>query len=225
MVLTYKKILYRLEKIEVGETRAVSSDWRDGFLFLGNRRALDFLNTRPVMNGQPVELLRDGVALARWLAAAGLVSPPQSGRLQRRWSGAGATGALEKLRGLREKFRREVIAIETGGNASAEFVREINRLLLDFPFLDQLVPGQTGLEQRKWFAAENPDDAFAPIAHDMADLLSNVPVARLRQCQGCILHFYDTSKKGTRQWCSTKICGNRAKVAAFAERKRTVEDQ
>jgi predicted RNA-binding Zn ribbon-like protein len=88
-----------------------------------------------------------------------------------------------------------------------------------------LVPGESGLERRKWFAVENPEGAFAPIAHAMADLLSNVPGARLRQCRGCVLHFYDTSKKGTRQWCCMKICGNRAKVAAFAERKRAAEDQ
>jgi predicted RNA-binding Zn ribbon-like protein len=88
-----------------------------------------------------------------------------------------------------------------------------------------LVPGESGLERRKWFAVENPEGAFAPIAHAMADLLSNVPGARLRQCRGCVLHFCDTSKKGTRQWCSMKICGNRAKVAPFAERKRAAEDQ
>ncbi len=29
------------------------SDWKDGFLFLGNHLALDFLNTRPVQNGEP----------------------------------------------------------------------------------------------------------------------------------------------------------------------------
>jgi len=34
------------------------------------------------------------------------------------------------------------------------------------------------------------------------------------------LDFYDTSKKGTRRWCSMKMCGNRAKVAAWTERHR-----
>ena len=119
----------------------MSSDWRDGFLFVGNHRALEFLNTRPVMDGQPVELLPDGPALARWLVAADLVSPSQSARLQRRWSGAATRGALEKLWDLRERFRKAVIAMELGGKPPAEFVREINRLLLGFPFVDQLVPG------------------------------------------------------------------------------------
>jgi predicted RNA-binding Zn ribbon-like protein len=154
-----------------------------------------------------------------------VISPLQSGRLQRRWSGAGTTGAVERFRDLRERFRREVIAVEKGRQPSSEFVRELNRLLVDFPFVDQLAPGESRLERRKWFAAEKPEHALAPIAHAMAELLICVPTARLRQCRACVLHFYDTSKKGTRQWCSMKICGNRSKVAAFAERKRAAEDQ
>jgi len=37
----------------------MSKDWRDGFLFVGNQLSLDFLNTRPVIDGKPVELLPD----------------------------------------------------------------------------------------------------------------------------------------------------------------------
>lgn len=36
-----------------------NSPWKDGFLFVGNRLALDFLNTRPVQNDRPIELLPD----------------------------------------------------------------------------------------------------------------------------------------------------------------------
>ena len=32
---------------------------QDGFLFVGNEQVLDFINTRPVMNGELVELLPD----------------------------------------------------------------------------------------------------------------------------------------------------------------------
>ena len=42
---------------------SANPDWRDGFLFVGNHLSLDFVNTRPVMNGQPVELLSDWNAL------------------------------------------------------------------------------------------------------------------------------------------------------------------
>ena len=64
----------------------MNNDWRDGFLFIGNHLILDFINTRPVMKDEAVELLPDGSALARWLGAAGLVNKGDSARLMRRWS-------------------------------------------------------------------------------------------------------------------------------------------
>jgi predicted RNA-binding Zn ribbon-like protein len=35
------------------------------------------------------------------------------------------------------------------------------------------------------------------------------------------LYFYDTTKNHTRRWCSMTGCGNRAKAAAFYERKKS----
>ena len=35
-----------------------------------------------------------------------------------------------------------------------------------------------------------------------------------------MLHFYETSKRGTRPSCSMHLCGNRFKVAAYAARQR-----
>ena len=64
----------------------MNNDWRDGFLFIGNHLILDFIDTRPVMKDEAVELLPDGSALGRWLGAAGLVNKGDSARLMRRWS-------------------------------------------------------------------------------------------------------------------------------------------
>jgi predicted RNA-binding Zn ribbon-like protein len=66
-----------------------------------------------------------------------------------------------------------------------------------------------------------PEDVFAPLADATPDLVTNIERARIRKCPACVLHFYDTNK-GTRTWYSMKMCGNRAKVAAFAERQRAV---
>ncbi|WP_232524336.1 CGNR zinc finger domain-containing protein [Nocardiopsis gilva] len=37
---------------------------------------------------------------------------------------------------------------------------------------------------------------------------------RIRRCEGdhCVLYFFDTSRNGTRRWCSMAVCGNRAKA-------------
>ena len=71
-----------------------------------------------------------------------------------------------------------------------------------------------------WFDPHEPEDLFAPLAHSAATLLATVDHKRVRKCDQCVLHFHDTSKKGTRRWCSMQLCGNRLKVAAYAARQR-----
>src|SRR5258708_6478482 len=141
----------------------MSNDWRDGFLFVGNDLALDFLNTRPVMNGQPVEMLRDGDAVARWLAAAGLTTHRQSSGLKRRWSAPEFAPVLEEIRKLREDLRSAVFQIEAGHRPSTGFIKHLNELLLRHPYPDEVIQGDAGLERRKSFAPENPEDILAPL--------------------------------------------------------------
>ncbi len=87
------------------------SEWRDGFLFVGNHLALDFLNTRPAPNGEPTELLPDIAALLRWFQAAELLSAREAANLQQKWGNSSqAQRAPEAIRGLREKLRKEVLA-------------------------------------------------------------------------------------------------------------------
>ena len=71
-----------------------------------------------------------------------------------------------------------------------------------------------------WFEPREPEDLFAPLAHNAATLFATVDRERVRNCAHCVLHFHDTSKKGTRRWCSMELCGNRLKVAAYAARRR-----
>lgn len=56
-------------------------------------------------------------------------------------------------------------------------------------------------------------DAHFPILDGAAGLLSEPGNDRIRQSEACVLHFFDTSKKGSRRWCSMNICGNKLKVA------------
>src|SRR5215467_3079601 len=91
------------------------SDWRDGFLFLGNHLALDFLNTCPVQNDEAVELLPDFDALLRWFQAADLLSSREAASLRQRWGeSARAQQVVEAVRELRERLRKEVLARERG---------------------------------------------------------------------------------------------------------------
>jgi len=195
---------------------------KEGFLFVGNQLALDFLNTRPVQDGEPLELLPDFKALLRWFQAADLLTARQVANLQERWGKSdSARRTLKEARELRERLRKQVLAWELGGAVHRSTVDELNRLMVDHPMRTRLKATRNALSKELWFDTQQPDDLFAPLAHGAATLFAEARRDRVRKCGQCVLHFHDTSKKGTRRWCSMRLCGNRLKVAAYAARRRS----
>ena len=81
--------MVEIENDQMGNHKS-DTDWKDGFLFVGNQLALDFVNTRPVHNSEPMELLPDFPALLRWFQAAGLLDAREAANLRR--SGAHRSG-------------------------------------------------------------------------------------------------------------------------------------
>jgi predicted RNA-binding Zn ribbon-like protein len=198
-----------------------SSDWKDGFLFLGNQLALDFVNTRPVRDGRAVELLPDFQTVLRWFQAADLLTSQQARSLQQHWvNSTRAYQAVEALRALREGLRKEITAWEAGGKLHHATLEELNRLMAQHPMRTRLRIAGKGLTKKLYFEPKQPHDLLAPLAQGAAELFADVEPGRVRKCAHCVLHFHDTSKKGTRRWCSMRLCGNREKVAAYAARQR-----
>jgi predicted RNA-binding Zn ribbon-like protein len=196
-------------------------EWRDGFLFVGNQLALDFLNTRPVQNGEPTELLPDFSALLRWFQAATLLTPREMAKLQQQWGeSARARQTVKAMRDLREKLRKEILIWERGSAVPHSTVEELNRLMARYPMRTRLNARGSGSSMDLYFELRQPEDLFAPLAYHAAMLFAHVDRNRVRKCDQCVLHFQDTSKKGTRRWCSMQLCGNRRKVAAYAARRR-----
>lgn len=201
--------------------RERNSDWKDGFLFVGNQLALDFVNTRPVQDGQAVELLPDFKAVLRWFQAADLLTLQQARSLQQQWrESPQARHTVEDLRALREKLRKEILAWEAGGTLRRATLEGLNRLMKEHPMSTRLRSVEKGWTTELYLEPRQPQDLFAPLAHSAATLFASVESKRVRKCAQCVLHFHDTSKKGTRRWCSMQLCGNRQKVAAYAARQR-----
>jgi len=190
-----------------------ASVWKDGFLFVGNHLALDFLNTRPVQDGEAVELLPD--------FTAGLLSPRDVAVLEQQWGqAAAARRTVEAIRDFREKLRKEVLEWEQGHAVHRSTIEEVNRLMAAYPMSTLLKTNGKELLAGLHFKAQSPEDLFAPLAQAAAMLFANTDRDRVRKCDQCVLHFVDVSKKGTRRWCSMQLCGNRLKVAAYAARRR-----
>ena len=199
------------------------SEWVDGFLFVGNLPILDFLNTKPILEGERTELLPDTDSLQRWLVASGIVKSRRGRAMMGRWRDSPRAEAfLGKLLAFRERLRAEVVRQQRGLSVSDAMVSEINLLLREHPSRIALDRTAKKLERVTVFEPQEPEDVWAAIAAATAELLSDIQASRIRKCESvsCVLHFYDTSKKGSRRWCSMNICGNRMKVAAYQRRNR-----
>ena len=199
------------------------NEWVEGFLFVGNHLALDFLNTKPILENGPQELLGNAAALERWLTASGIVSSHKDRALVRSWRGLRVAEAfVQKLVRFRERLRTAVLRLEGGLLPGDAFVAELNMLLKKYPQRTSLKKHESKLGLNQFFELRQPEDIWTPIASAAAELLSQLDASRIRKCESasCVVHFYDTSKKGSRRWCSMNLCGNRLKVAAYQRRQR-----
>ena len=201
--------------------KQIDSDWRNGFLFLGNHLALDFVNTRPAPKGEPVELLTDFPTLLKWFQTAEAIESADAARLSRLDRDSEKVHALATALAFREKLRRAVLSLEHNNQVPPDIVKEVNRLMASHPVLHRLEnDGQGPWSIKQWFRPERPGDLLASLAYAAAQLFTEIDFKRIRQCANCVLHFRDTSKKANRRWCSMRLCGNRFKVAAYAAKHR-----
>jgi predicted RNA-binding Zn ribbon-like protein len=196
-------------------------DWIDGFLFVGNHLALNFLNTNPHLEDGPREFLPDATAFVRWLAAAGLTLSPGAQSAMRAWSQSPkAARFMKDLRRFREDLRAAVFKVESGTLPAKSFLDEVNHLLARRPRQSVLVKEGRSLVRKYFFEPDTPEAFRALIAEAVASLIADTDHSRVRKCPSCVVHFLDTSKKGSRRWCSMNICGNKVKVATYQQRKR-----
>jgi predicted RNA-binding Zn ribbon-like protein len=197
-------------------------EWIDGFLFVANRPILDLLNTKPVLADGPTELLADVRALERWLITSGTVTSAKAKAMLRSWrNSAQAIALLEQLIAFREQLREEILRMERGSAPGDAFLAEVNLLLIQHPLTAVLRKRSGKIIRETSFDLCRPSDLWAPIVGATADLLAEPDLSRIRMCESCVVHFFDTSKKGSRRWCSMNICGNKVKVAAYQKRKRS----
>ena len=197
-------------------------EWTDGFLFVANRPILDLLNTKPILTDGPTELLPDVRALERWLIASRTVTSTRAKAKLRSWRhSADAAAFLKQLIAFREKLREAVLKMEGGSAPGDAFLTEVNSLLMQHSSPALLHRREGKVIRETSFELRRPTDLWAPIIDATASLLTESDLPRIRKCESCVVHFFDTSKKGSRRWCSMNICGNKLKVAAYQRRKRT----
>jgi predicted RNA-binding Zn ribbon-like protein len=193
----------------------------DSAPLLGGALSLDFANTvEPRDEPDPLDLFRDRDDVLRWGIRTGLLP---KGTLRSRRSGAlAAASELARARSLREAVYAVLVAVARGREPSAEAME-----LLETGYAQAIGRSELVLRDGDYVwqtTAAGVDAVLDCVAHDAVELLRSPARARIKQCGradgGCGWLFLDTTKSGTRRWCSMQICGSRAKAARQRSRQR-----
>lgn len=179
--------------------------------FVGDNLAINFINTRRMIEGQLTDTLRSDGDVKTWLnrlevpVAKGVV-PFSEGLL------------LQRTRELREIA---LVAMKDRKSGKKPSLVALNKFLKNAPSHAALAADDaTSIRVTRVYGKETVGAFLAPVAEAIADLLANGDFGLVRHCEGnaCVLWFYDHTKGHRRRWCTSTGCGNRAKVAAFRAR-------
>ncbi|MEV6965028.1 ABATE domain-containing protein [Hamadaea sp. NPDC051192] len=182
------------------------------FRFVAGRPSVDFTGTLGKRwRNPPVERTPDPAALGRWFAEAGLTDRPV----------AVTTTALRQAYPLREALYRLMRAPVFGERPTAADLKLVN---------DWAARGLPALALRADLTARlvepTAEELLALLARDGVDLLGGPDADRLRECSSetCTLLYLDTSRAGSRRWCSMDVCGSRDKMTRYRRRVAAAED-
>ncbi len=192
------------------------------FRLVGGDATLDFNNTASWHeNGvHGYELLGRFEDLAAWARAAYIVDAPGEHRLlaQAKRDPGSATAALTRAHALRETLHGVFASLAANGNVSARDLTAFNAALRVAS--ERLSVIRTSNIFEWHLPVDDVDCVFRHVIWSAARLITSPEVKRLNLCAGlnCGWLFLDSSKNGSRRWCSMDQCGGRAKAQAYQER-------
>jgi len=199
-------------------------------MLIADHPALDFLNSIGAPFDEQIEWLASGERLIDWLTASGLMALDQAHKCRKNFARTDLDTVARQAIELREWFRSFLIRQSEFNDWTLEEndFNRINGFLGNANHVFRLHPAATGEDGSKsrpelsdFFAFDDPRDLLALLALKIAEFVSTASLNDTRNCAGetCTMWFVDLTKNKKRRWCDMKICGNRAKAAAFRERK------
>lgn len=193
------------------------------FVFYGGRPCLDLYNTvrrRKDVQTDTQDLLDNAEAFKRWVLKAQTKSdwfnllPPLSPNVKEMHFKDNNRAEDVKNQAV---LLRDIIGRFLHKDFSQKDIDAINQLSKLRPIWtlstdDNKLSVQANLEL---------EGVLGLIAEDIIQLTSSELSNRIKECahERCGIVFLDKSRGNNRNWCSMKTCGNRAKVARFADKK------
>ncbi len=204
------------------------SRWGVALVEAGDGRplCLSLTNTRFFRNSTaPRETLRGYADLVDWASLKKIVGPKEANRLvgQSTASPPAARRELARTIALREAMARLFAAKAHHRELAAddlavvmatfnEAAKQLKLAIDDERIVPCLDDARAGLALPRWQAAVSA-----------IGLLTSKAAARVKECaddRGCGWLFLDTTRNGSRVYCFSSECGNRARQMKFRERHR-----
>ncbi len=167
---------------------------------------IDFVNTFDPDTGEDELASPDG--LAAWLARRGLLE--ERARSARERDRLEAIDLREALRGL--MLANNGVGTQAGASAVLERIARNGGLSARF-----LPSGEAVLEPE----ARGMDGALARLLVPVFESSRDGSWQRAKACRAddCQWAFYDRSRNRSGTWCEMAVCGNRAKVRNYRDRR------
>ena len=193
---------------------------------LGERLCLDFVNTlEKEVPPDPVEYLGTYADLARWGRHVRVLTEDEVARALERGIAHPEAALVVHARAIafRRTLTRLFTAIAHGEDPESCDLRALE---------DAAVGAAPSLRLRReadqydwiWTDADRQVERLLwEIARSALHVLRHDDLARLKECPGagdCGSLFLDTSRNGTRRWCSMEGCGSRIKMRRHYARHR-----
>ena len=179
------------------------------FRFVTGRPSVDFTGTLGKRWRVPaVERIPAPADLGRWFAESGLTAAPVQA----------SPADLRHAHQLREALYRLMRGPAFGEQPAAADLELVNCWAARTPPALALRAG--GARLTTCLVEPTVTGLLALLARDGVEVLGGPLDGRIRECssQTCTLLYLDTSRAGSRRWCSMETCGSRDKMARYRRR-------
>ena len=170
------------------------------FVFVGEALVLDLINTVKIVRGQIIDTLQTPDDLTVWWSLVQEHHHPIE-----QVSGAATAfdnSVLATVKGVRDHLHDLFLRVIEGQQPNTDDLAALNWALgTGHPNL----AWDGGAQVAYMSSGERAAGLLLPAALSALRLLTQTDLSRLHKCASnqCVMLFYDTTKSGTRHWCST----------------------
>ncbi|MEM7179923.1 MAG: CGNR zinc finger domain-containing protein [Spirochaetota bacterium] len=195
------------------------------FILVGNRICIDFANTAFCYKREAGQLYTFQDILA-FYETTSILTKEESKYYQK--LKLKDSSPLEDAFSQIVSFRSVIISILekifTQRSVSNKEIQIINHVLKSYEGYYKLQRSKQEYILKYELSNPSMENLLVPAAYSLSQFMQNDDFSLFKRCANpeCGIFYYDVSPQKNRIWCSSKVCGNRAKARSFSQKKKQI---